>query len=88
MKPSKIFECFCADGFTGDFCEFKFEQDHLLYVSGDVQFMIRADGKLIEEKVVDDPQVYVFQSCSTMLNGEAVIIGGLYPDIFRQVLLK
>ena len=33
MKPDKNFECSCTDGFNGDFCEFKTEQDHLLFLS-------------------------------------------------------
>ena len=57
-KPNKIFECFCADGFTGTFCEFKTEQDHLLFVSTTVndfentfndKLVFNADGRLIEE---------------------------------------
>ena len=32
MKLWKTFECSCMNGFTGDFCEFKTEHDHLLFV--------------------------------------------------------
>ena len=96
MKPYKTFQCSCIDGFTGDFCEFKTEQDHLLYlnsesitdhklnIQGPIQFIYNAVGKLIEESVVIDNQAFVHQSCSTMLNGEALIFGGVNRNINRQ----
>ena len=101
MKPDKIFECSCADGFTGDFCEFKTEQDHLLYlntestidyklnIQGPIQFIYNAAERLIEESAVIDDQAIVYQSCSTMLNGEALIFGGYGIqgyDALRQVI--
>ena len=96
MKPDKIFECSCADGFTGHFCEFKTEQDHLLFVSRkrtssewkNQHLVFNADGRLIEENAVIDEQAYVHGSSSTMLNGEVIIFGGLNSNIFRQVHLK
>ena len=77
MISYKILECSCGDGFTGDFCEFKTEQDTLLFVTtlGYLrQFVFAANGRLIQDytdidDAVEDP------SCSTMLNGEAVIFG-------------
>ena len=87
MKPDKIFECSCTDGFTGDFCEFKTEQDHLLFVHRETPLVFNADGILIEENAVIDGQVDVYASCSTMLNGEAIIFGG-YSNFDRQVHLK
>ena len=48
MKPCKIFECSCADGFTGDFCEFKTEQDHLLFVHENDALIFNADGRLFQ----------------------------------------
>ena len=97
MKPDKIFECSCADGFTGDFCEFKTEQDHLLFVGGysnyrgrweNFNLVFNADGRLIEENAVIDQQVRVYGSCLTMLNGEAIIFGGSGLNFDRQVNLK
>ena len=89
MKPDKIFECSCIDGFTGDFCEFKTEQDHLLFVHFKIPLVFNADGRLIEENAVIDEQVEVYGSCSTMLNGEAIIFGGWNGmNIERQVHLK
>ena len=93
IKPHKIFECSCADGFTGDFCEFKTEQDHLLFINelwnGSeyiyIPLLFNADGRLIEENAVIDEQAGAQGSCSTMLNGEAIIFGGRYFDIRRQV---
>ena len=77
------------DGFTGDFCEFKTEQDHLLFVHEESPFVFNADGRLIEENAVFDGQVEVYSSCSTMLNGEAIIFGHSWDDNYaRQVHLK
>ena len=84
MKPDKIFECSCADGFTGDFCQFKTEQDHLLFVWDNDPFVFNADGRLIENAVIDE-QAGAYGSCSTMLNGEAIIFGGGISNIERQV---
>ena len=92
MEPDKIFECSCADGFTGDFCEFKTQQDHLLFVYRKAPLVFKADGRLIEDNAVIDKQAGAFASCSTMLNGEAIIFGGydsdIDSDIERQVHLK
>ena len=88
VKPDKMFECSCADGFAGDFCEFQTEQDHLLYVYENDTLVFNADGRLIEENTVIDEQVEVRGSCSTMLNGEAIIFGGGYLNYNRQVHLK
>ena len=86
MKPAKIFECSCADGFTGDFCEFKTEQDHLLFMDQWYPLVFNADGRLMEENAVIDQQTGAYWSCSTMLNGEAIIFGGGGSNIQRQVL--
>ena len=88
LKLKKVFECSCIDGFTGDFCEFKTEQDHLLFVHEKTPLVFNADGRLIEEIAVIDQQVEFFGSCSTMLNGEAIIFGGWNLNIKRQVHLK
>ena len=79
------------NGFTGDFCEFKTEQNHLLFVGKEwengefiyIPFVFNADGRLIEENAVSDEQTGSYYSCSTMLNGEAIIFGGW--DLKRQV---
>ena len=84
MKPHKIVECSCVDGFTGEFCEFKTEQDNLLllvpneswkYCSPDVTIskIFNDDGKLIERTVVNQHEITFDRTCSTMLNGEAII---------------
>ena len=94
MKPDKIFECSCADGFTGHFCQFKTEQDHLLFMSRDWNginkppLVFNGDGRLIEENAGIEKQAGAYGSCSTMMNGEAIIFGGLDSDIKRQVLFK
>ena len=97
MKLHKNFECSCADGFTGDFCEFKTEQDHLIFVTrswngseyiNNPPLVFNTDGRLIEENAVIDEQAGARGSCSTMLNGEAIIFGGRDSEIKRQVHLK
>ena len=81
MKTSKIFECACLDGFTGDFCEFKTQKDHLLFISPSGQFIFNANERLIEENAIIDELKNVVESCSTMLNGEAVIFGGYWQPV-------
>ena len=88
LKLKKVFECSCIYPYTGDFCEFKTEQDHLLFIFENDPLVFNGDGRLIEENAVIDEQAGAFYSCSTMLNGEAIIFGGGHPDIFRQVHLK
>ena len=96
LKLKKEFECSCIDGYTGDFCEFKTEQYHLLFLSRylDSEFIknppmvFNADGRLMEENAVIDEQAGALESCSTMLNGEAIIFGGNSPDFVRQVHFK
>ena len=89
LKLKKVFECSCINGFTGDFCEYKTEKDHLLFLKNRRinPLVFNADGKLIEENVVIDEQVEVCSSCSTILNGEAIIFGG-FTNMERQVHLK
>ena len=72
------------DGFTGEFCEFKTEQDHLLVIDVVNPLVFNGNGKLIDENAVNQDEVDVYGSCSTMLNGEAVIFGGGVDN--RQVL--
>ena len=89
MIFNKILECSCVDGFTGDFCEFKTEQDTLLFVDEGIQFVFAANGRLIQDYTdIDYGKVTAFGSCSTMLNGEAVIFGGSELNSYRQVHLK
>ena len=89
MKPHKISECSCLDGFTGDFCEFKTEQDHLLFVHEKSPLVFNADGRLIEENAVIDGQAEAYGSCSTIINGEAIIFGGSFGSNYdRQVYFK
>ena len=71
----KMFECSCADGFTGDFCEFKTEQNQLLFLR-DYDLIFNVDGQRIEKSFTFDDNAYASISCTTMLNGEALIFGG------------
>ena len=97
MKSKKFFQCSCAFGFTGIFCEYKTEQDHLLFLSSTVndfgnffidKLIFDANGRLVGESPTSGEQSGVYRSCSTMLNGEALIFGGNHEDpygINRQV---
>ena len=85
MRLWKIFECACADGFTGDFCDFKTEQNQLLFNRIDDYLIFNDDGQRIEKSFTFDDNAYAYISCFTMLNGEAVIFGGWYDIIQRQV---
>ena len=73
------------DGFTGDFCEFKTEQDHLLFVYEKSPLVFDANGRLIEANAIIDEQAYAYRSCSTMLNGEAIIFGGLFSNNYLHL---
>ena len=76
------------DGFRGDVCEFKTKQDHLLFVWELDPLIFNANGRLIEKNAIVDEQAIVRYSCSTMLNGEAIILGGTFLNFTRQVHLK
>ena len=88
LKPLKIYECSCVDGFTGEFCQFKTEQDHLLVFDWSNPLVFNGNGKMIDENAVNKVGLDVYESCSTMLNGEAVIFAAESRYTKRQVLLK
>ena len=54
MKFGKIFECSCVDGFTGDFCEFKTEQNQLLYINRGYDLFFNDQGQRIEKSFAFD----------------------------------
>ena len=97
IKSYKIFECTCADGFDGIFCEHKVEGDYLLFISTTVndfgnqfedKLVFNENGRLIGESASIGENSGAYRSCSTMVNGEAVIFGGNHDtptDINRQV---
>ena len=99
MKLPKIFECACSTGFTGDFCEFKVEQDHLLFVGTTVndfdntfkdKLVFNGDGKLIGESASIGENSGAYRSCSTIFHGETIIFGGNHDEptnINRQVAI-
>ena len=52
------------------------------------KLVFNANGRLVGESPISGEQSGVYRSCSTMLNGEALIFGGNYDDpysINRQV---
>ena len=85
------------NGFDGIFCEHKIEADHLLFISTTVndfenqfkdKLVFNKDGRLISESASIGENSGAYRSCSTMLNGEAIIFGGNHvdpTDINRQV---
>ena len=91
VKPVKRFECSCANGFTGDFCEFKAEQNRLLYLVFNVGYVLTDDVQFIQKSLTFDGNVGAYDSCFTMLNGETVISGGvlsLERLLSRQVTIS
>ena len=87
MKFGKIFECSCVDGFTGDFCEYKTEQNTLLYLNGNNGFVFNGEGELIKGNLTFDANIGAVESCFTMLNGEAVIFGSSRENNSQQSVL-
>ena len=97
LKPCKAFECSCVDGFDGIFCEYKLEADHLLFISTTVndfenrfndKLVFDLTGRLVDESASIGENSGAYRSCSTMVNGEAVIFGGNHKsptNITRQV---
>ena len=87
-KHVKAFKCTCKNGFTGDFCEYLTEQDHLLFLgASDFYFnlVFNVDGRLIAQNDTEiTGDAGVIGACSTMLNGEVVVFGGDY-EFSRQV---
>ena len=83
-NPVKIFECSCVDGFTGDFCEFRTEQNQLFYLEDQDGYVFNTDGQLLKNGITFDDKVGARDSCFTMLNGEALILGGHWA-LERQV---
>ena len=99
LKLLKIFVCACTAGFEGDFCEFKVEQDHLLFVGTTVndfednfedKLVFDRDGRLIGKSASISEKSGAYRSCSTILNGETIIFGGNHEEptnINRQVAI-
>jgi len=82
------FECSCVDGFTGSFCEHKNESNHLLYLNTngqDLSLIFNENGNTIDTGFTIGENAYADQSCSTVLNGEAIIFGGLWGQYYRQI---
>ena len=89
-KPVQIFECSCVDGFTGDFCEFKTDQNELLYLNSEWRmngFVFNDEGQRIETRFTINNNAQADSSCFTMLNGEAVIFGSFRDNNERQVTI-
>ena len=87
VKPVKIFECSCANDFTGDFCEFKTEQNQLVYINDINGFVFNDEGQRIETRFTINNNAQAESSCFTMLNGEAVIFGSFRDNNERQVTI-
>ena len=58
----------------------------MLYLDLNDPFVFNSDGKFVTKSVTVDENSGAYGSCFTMLNGEAVIFGGLsVAGIGRQV---
>ena len=80
MKLEKIFECLCPNGFTGVFCEFKADQNQLLYLEDRRNALVFNDEAQLLKSLTLDDDVGTDESCFTMLNGEAVLFGRDYDS--------
>ena len=71
------------------FCEHKKESNHLLYLNTgiyndqNISLIFNENGNSIDTGFLIGENAYAFGSCSTVLNGEAIIFGGW--DDARQV---
>ena len=79
----KSFKCQCATGFLGVFCETIVDQNQFLFLHENSQLLFDRNGQLNSNAKLDEG-IEVFGSCSTFLNGEALIFGGRY-GFYRQV---
>ena len=76
------------------FCEHKKESNHLLYLNTgndqDISLIFNENGNSIDTGFLIGENAYAFGSCSTVLNGEAIIFGGGWPtsEYYRQVKYK
>ena len=80
LNPKKIFECACPDGFKGDFCEFKADQNHLFLLANSIQYepteyIINTEGRIENAKNSTSGGSWGswWSICTTIFKGEAVI---------------
>ena len=67
----------CTDEFTGVFCEQKEKTDEFIYLHQRQAFRFNNDGLFIgKTDSMIDVDVFVYNSCSTIIHGETVIFGG------------
>ena len=86
MKPTKFYECLCSEGFTGKFCEYKKGANNLLLLKLNQTLMFNDEGSVIENtQSVIEGNIEILRSCSTMLNGQAIIFGGKWTKNEREV---
>lgn len=64
------------NGFTGDFCEYITDQNHLLFISEGNQLIFNASGNLVGENAVFNERLNFRGICSTNMFGETIIFGG------------
>ena len=86
MNHKKTNKCFCTHKFTGVFCEHKAKTENFLFLHQRQSFGFGYDGSFIgnTDSIIDE-NIFVYNSCSTVLNGEIIIFGG---QDSRQVIIE
>ena len=87
MNHWKSIKCICQKSFVGNFCEYRQTDNQFLLVHKNNTFLFDSSGIFLDEtQSIIDHNVQVDTSCTILINGEALIFGGI--DAFkRQVII-
>ena len=83
----KVFQMYCKTDFVGIFCEHKQADNQFLLVHKKNAFVFDNSGIFLDKtQSIIDQNVQVDTSCSVLINGEALIFGGI--DTYKtQVII-